>query len=136
MWLRILIFWAGTILDAILNAPSSWHDSCVALPVYEWLLHNTPEGSYLVADTAFPHGTSHVSGKIKAPLKQGNHLSSSLLLRTEWLTFDQQLLLYRQTAEWGMHALQGAFGQLRVPLNVDADRQFLLLRVVVWAHNL
>ena len=30
----------------------------------------------------------------------------------------------------------GAFGQLRVPLDVDADRHLLLLRVVVWAHNL
>ena len=132
----MLIFWAGTILDAILNAPGSWHDSRVALPVYERLLHNTPEGSYLVADTAFPCGTSRVSGKIKAPLKQGDHLSSNLLLRTEQLAFDRQLLSYRQTAEWGMRALQGAFGRLRVPLDVDADHRFLLLRVIVWAHNL
>ena len=110
VWLSIFIFWAGTILDAILNAPGSWNDSCVALPVYERLLHNTPEGSYLVADTAFPHGTSHVSGKIKAPLKQGDHLSSNLFLRTEQLAFDQQLQSYQQTAKWGMHALQGAFG--------------------------
>jgi len=90
----MLIFWAGTILDAILNAPGSWHDSRVALPVYEQLLHNTPEGSYLVADMAFPWGTSHVSGKIKTPLKQGDHLSSNLLLRTEQLAFDWQLLSY------------------------------------------
>jgi len=43
VWLDILIFWEGVILDAILNAPGSWHDSCVALPVYEQLLHNTPK---------------------------------------------------------------------------------------------
>ena len=94
VWLSIPIFWAGTILDAILNAPGSWHDSHVALPVYEQLLHNTPEGSYLVSDTAFPQGTSCVSGKIKAPLKQGDHLSSNLLLRTERLPFDWQLVSY------------------------------------------
>ena len=34
VWLSILIFGAGTILDAILNSPCSWHDSYVALPVY------------------------------------------------------------------------------------------------------
>jgi len=66
----------------------------MALPVYEQLLNNTPEGSYLVSDMAFPWGTSHVSGKIKAPLKQGNHLYSNLLLRSEQLAFDQQLLSY------------------------------------------
>ena len=44
---------AGTILEAILNAPGSWHDLWVALPVYERPINNTPEGFYLVADTAF-----------------------------------------------------------------------------------
>jgi len=136
VWLDILIFWEGVILDAILNAPGIWNDSHLALPVYEQLLHNTPEGSYLVSDMAFPWGTSHVSGKIKAPLKQGNHLSSNLLLRSEQLAFDQQLLSYRQTAKWGMHALRGAFGWLRVPLDVVGACHFLLLRVVVQAHNL
>jgi len=35
-----------------------------------------------------------------------------------------------------MRALQGAFGRLRVPLDVDAVHFFLLLRVVVQDHDL
>ena len=35
-----------------------------------------------------------------------------------------------------MHALWGAFGQLRVPLDVNAEQQLLLLRVIAQAHNL
>ena len=61
--------WTGTILDAIINAPGSWHDSRVALPVYAHLRRDTPDGPYLVADTAFPRG-SRLSGKIMAPLNK------------------------------------------------------------------
>ena len=127
--------WTGTILDAIINAPGSWHDSRVALPVYAHLRRDTPDGPYLVADTAFPRG-SRLSGKIMAPLKQGDHLPSNPLRRMERLAFDRQLLSYRQTAEWGMRALQGAFGRLRVPLDVDPGCCFLLLKVIARAHNL
>ena len=81
----------------------------MALPVYARLRRDTPDGSYLVANTAFPRG-SRLSGKIMAPLKQGDRLPSNPLRRMERLAFDRQLLSYRQTAEWGMRALQGAFG--------------------------
>src|SRR5882672_1139809 len=123
-------------MEAVLNAPGSWHDSHVARPVYEQLVNRTPDGSYLVADTAFPRGTARVDKKLKAPLKQGDILPRSLLHCTEHLALDCQLLSYRQTAEWGMRALQGGFGHLRVPLTVDADSRLLLLHVVTRAYNL
>jgi len=41
-----------------------------------------------------------------------------------------------KTAEWGMRALQGGFGHLRVPLTVDVDALLLLLYVVTHAYNL
>ena len=71
-----------------------------------------------------------------APLKQGDCLPSNPLRWMERLAFDRQLLSYCQTAEWGMRALQGAFGQLRVPLDVDPGCRFLLLKVIAQAHNL
>jgi hypothetical protein len=38
--------------------------------------------------------------------------------------------------EWGMHGLQGAFGRLHLPLNVDdAERQGNLLEICVRLHN-
>ncbi|KAG7441800.1 uncharacterized protein BT62DRAFT_982658 [Guyanagaster necrorhizus] len=37
----------GEIIACKLNAPGSWHDSCVAKPIYEKLRTQTPEGFYL-----------------------------------------------------------------------------------------
>jgi len=39
------------------------------------------------------------------------------------LTVNRQLLSYRQTAEWGMHTMQGSFGRLRVPLNINSENR-------------
>jgi DDE superfamily endonuclease len=127
---------AGTILEAVLNAPGSWHDSRIARPVYGQLIHNTLDGYFLVADTAFPRGSTQVGHKIKAPLKSGDKLPRGLLARTERLALDRQLLSYRQTAEWGMRVLQGGFGRLHVPLHVDPAQHMKLLRVITRAFNL
>ena len=108
----------------------------MAHPVYDQLVDHTPDGFYLVTDTAFLRGTAHVDKKLNAPLKQGNVLPRSLLHRTEHLALDCQLLSYWQTAEWGMRALQGGFGHLRAPLTVDADARLILLHVVTCAYNL
>jgi hypothetical protein len=34
------------------------------------------------------------------------------------LAYNRQLVSYRQTAEWGMRTIRGAFGRLRVPLPI------------------
>src|SRR5215472_15485174 len=54
----------GVIIGAHVNAPGSWHDSRVAQPIYRQLREQTPEGYYLVADTAFPRGTADIQGRI------------------------------------------------------------------------
>jgi hypothetical protein len=41
---------AGLIIAARTNAPGSWHDSRVALPIYDSLRKNTPPGYYLIAE--------------------------------------------------------------------------------------
>jgi hypothetical protein len=43
----------GVIIAANFNAPGSWHDSRVAQPIYDKLQNDTPDGFYLVANTAF-----------------------------------------------------------------------------------
>ncbi|KZV61810.1 hypothetical protein PENSPDRAFT_592328, partial [Peniophora sp. CONT] len=46
------------------------------------------------------------------------------------------LLSYRQTAEWGMCALQGSFGRLRVPLEIEnSERRGDLLETCLRLHN-
>ena len=55
----------------------------------------------------------------------------------EKLAFDRQLLSYRQTAEWGMRALQGSFGRLRIPLEIgNQEGCGDMLEICVRLHNL
>lgn len=110
---------SGEIIACKLNAPGSWHDSRVAKQIYEKLRTQTPDGFYLVANTAFPRGTDQIAGRIRAPVKDGTRLPADNQERQQLMAFDRQLLSYRQTAEWGNRGLQGSFGQLRVPLPVQ-----------------
>jgi hypothetical protein len=71
-----------------------------------------PDGFYLVADTAFLCGAQTIEGKIWVPIKSGQQMRGTIDKIQEHLAFDRELLLYWQTAEWGMCGLQGSFGQL------------------------
>lgn len=91
----------------------------MARGIYEKLRSETPEGYYLVADTAFPRGSDQIQGRIRAPMKQGQRLPADPQERSRVEQFDKQLLSFRQSAEWGMRSLQGSFGRLRVPLEIN-----------------
>jgi hypothetical protein len=109
----------------------------VALPIYKKLRTRTPDGFYLVADTAFPRGSAQIEGKIRAPIKTGQAVRGTTAQIEEKLAFDRELLSYRQTAEWGMRSLQGSFGRLRLPLDIgDQDARGNLLEICVCLHNL
>ncbi len=112
-------FCLGVAKSCILNAPGSWHNAKIACSIYQKLQNNTPEGYYLVSDTAFPRGTRSIAGRIQAPLKSGQRLPQDPIEREKLLSYDHKLLSYRQTAKWGMRQLQGGFGCLRMPLDVN-----------------
>lgn len=120
-----------------MNAPGSWHDSRLAHQIYASLRDHTPPTYYIVADTAFPRGTNDIHGRICAPLKQGQRLQGSVAEIDERMAFNRELLSYRQTAEWGMRGLQGAFGRLRVPLEIaNKEARGDLIEICVRLHNL
>jgi hypothetical protein len=121
----------------VLNAPGSWHDSKVSRKIYQQLEDETPGDYYLVADSAFPRAPNAIKDRIRRPLKSGERLPSDPTEETSTLAFNRALLSYRQTAEWGMRALQGAFARLRVPLDVnDSRRRLRLLELCVRLHNI
>lgn len=107
------------IITCKLNSPGSWHDARVAHPIFEKLRIDTPDGYYLVTDTAFPRGSSQIEGRIRAPMKSGERLPNNSEARKRIEKFDRQLLSFRQSAEWGMRQLQGSFGRLRMPLEIN-----------------
>ncbi len=118
------LLFTGTVIACRLNAPGSWHDSRVAQTVYEKLRSRTPNGFYLVADTAFPRGSAALrrGGFIRAPMKAGEVLHMTEEAMRTAVQFDNQLLSCRQAAEWGMRTIQGSFGRLRMPLPIDDTR--------------
>ena len=133
---RSLIRSLGEIIYACLNAPGSWHDSRVARPLYDMLAETLPEGYYFVSDTAFPQGSGRCPGKIRAPLHAGSSLPNDPEELSQVIAFNRQLVSYRQSVEWGMWALQGAFGRLRVPLPIgDICFRQDLLEICVRLHN-
>ena len=82
------------IIAANINAPGSWHDSHVTQPIYHKLEKDTPDGFYVVADTAFPHGTQSIAGQIQAPVKTGQHMQGTAEKIEEQFAFDRELLSY------------------------------------------
>ena len=73
----------------------------------------------MVSDMAFPQGAGRCPGKICAPLPAGSNLPANLDELAHVLAFNRQLLSFRQSVEWGMRSLQGAFNRLRVPLPIE-----------------
>jgi hypothetical protein len=53
------------------------------------------------------------------------------------MLYNRELLSYRQTAEWGMRALQGTFGRLRIPLEINhSSHRQQLIEICIRLHNL
>lgn len=128
---------AGEIIACRTNCPGSWHDSRVAEGIYEKLEHETPDGYSLVADTAFPTGHDRVAGRIQVPLRAFEDLPLNRPQRKDMFRLSRSILSYRQTVEWGMRELQGSFGRLRIPLEIDdMEKRGDLLESCFRLHNL
>jgi len=129
----------GTIIFAAINAPGSWHDARIAQPLYEKLRDRTPEGYYLVSDTAFPRTAESIDDRIHAPLKEDERqqrIPAEGPERRRMLKEESELLSLRQAAEWGMREIQGSFGRLRIPLPIgDAALRYRLLKLVIRMHQ-
>lgn len=127
----------GEIVHATLNAPGSWHDARVARPLFEVLSQQLPPGRYMAADSAFPQGAGRCPGKIRAPLTANSVLPEDQEGLARITAFNRDLVSFRQSAEWGMRSLRGAFGRLRVPLPIgDMEFRQDVLEICVRLHNL
>ena len=61
----------------------------------------------------------------------------NLTQRKRLINLSRSILLYRQTAEWGMRELQGSFGRLRIPLGIeDMEKRADLIETCFRLHNL
>lgn len=126
----------GRIIFAVLNAPGSYHDAKIAQPLYDKLLNRTPEGSFILSDTAFPRLAPWMKNKIRAPIKDGDRLPDDPMERLQMKRMSEHVTSARQAAEWGMRSLQGSFGRLKVPLPINDHRwRRNILEVCSMLHN-
>ena len=109
----------------------------MASRIYNQLELETPPGFRIVADSAFPTGGNRLAGKILVALRHGQVLPLDDDERKDVLSHSRAILSYRQTAEWGMREIQGSFGRLRLPLDINNQELRLhLLETCFRLHNL
>ncbi|KAK0523856.1 hypothetical protein OC842_006010 [Tilletia horrida] len=85
----------------------------------------------LLADSAFPYH-KHPAGRILSRPKDdiaAKEKNGNVVLRWE------AIVRQRQAAEWGMRALQGAFGRLDLRLPTHKAKRSLILAVIFSLHN-
>jgi hypothetical protein len=78
-----------------------------------------------------------MTGKIKTPLKERAALGEDPVRAAEQLAYSNAITSARQPAEWGMRALQGAYGRLQMPLDINNPvGRRVLLDTCFRLHNL
>ncbi len=114
---------SGLIVACTVNAPGSWHDSTVAenggLYSYLKAVHDATGGK-CVADSAF--SIKRCLFIIKSGKKKMGETAA-------WATLRRQATKLRQSAEWGMRALQGSFPRVKdrfIFNHYPRDRQLFL----------
>jgi hypothetical protein len=122
---------SGIIVACTLNAPGSWHDSFIAQNggLYDVLraVFNTTGGKGVV-DSAF--------SKKFCPflIKSGNRKPGESALET---TIRRQATSFRQSAEWGMRAIEGSFPRLKdkLLLSDTIEDRNVFLHAITMLHN-
>ncbi|KAG2076065.1 hypothetical protein BDR04DRAFT_1149775 [Suillus decipiens] len=107
----------GVVIATRINAPGSWHNSRLTSILNFNSTHLLTTTLLLILPSLILHG--------------------SAAEMVEQMVFNRKLLSYCQTAEWSMQAIQGAFGRLRLPLNItNEEAHSNLIEVCLWLHNL
>lgn len=121
----------GTIPIAYFNAPGSFHDSKVARigGVYDKLRAvYDANGGKCTADSAFCGGENY-NFIIKSSANPLNAEGATRVERERAASIQMQATSMRQSAEWGMHAVQSSFPRLkdRISYEERGERKLLLL---------
>ncbi|KAE8244417.1 hypothetical protein A4X13_0g6610 [Tilletia indica] len=131
---QVLVFLPnGEIAWASFNYPGSWHDAKISAGLYTLLNdpQRTPASYAILADSAFPYNkelAGRILSKPKDAIADKEKDGSKHLM---W----EAIIRQRQAAEWGMRALQGAFGRLDLRLSTHKVKRALLLSVIFRLHN-
>jgi len=127
---------SGKIVLASINCPGSWHDSSTACDLLAFLRDNL-NGYKICADKRFPL-SKHFEDKLVGPLTT-KQISNLQRLSTSERNAKERLhnayTSLRQSAEWGMRALQGTFCRLKTRLCSNKNKRKLVIRSIILLHN-
>lgn len=110
----------GCILWVRHNAPGSWNDSETSATLMEKLLDEsiTDQDLGIVSDTAFVC-SNQMANRVVSPLKEEEIERFPPAQRAAAATISSAITSLRQSAEWGMGAVEKPFRRLQVPLPLD-----------------
>ncbi len=126
----------GCVLWCTLNWPGSWSDAALARQLYDILLQ-LPEGFCIAADSAFTR--ADMASRIIRPLKSDElaRYANSVSVKQFVAAVKRHRLALsiRQSAEWGMGALQQVCGRLQHRLSAQSSVRRQLLELCVHYYN-
>lgn len=96
------------------------------------LSHRCPDKYKLLADSAFPCKREFAKKILSVPKANAVGVNRGDL---ETQKKHAVITKHRQAAEWGMRALQGAFGRTRMKLSSNKAERRQLLKVICYLHN-
>ena len=91
----------------------------------------TPPGYAILGDSAFINDARITKGKIiRSPkANETQNIPESTELYAVDLILQRVMPSERQSAEWGIRALKGPFGRLKVALPADAEKRARIIRI-------
>lgn len=139
----ILFVWnfRGELIHAAINFPGSWHDTELAAvsELYHPKLSDeyTRPGMAVLADSAFVITSRVTNGKIIRPRKSNEvqDIPKSTYLAAVDTILQAAIPSEKQSAEWGVRVVKGAFPRLNVQLSVDVGKRRRVISICCHMFN-
>ena len=125
----------GKILFAAINFPGSWHDSAVSFDLIRTVLDAVGDEDFaFCVDQGFPR-SGLLQDKFVGPYSKKFLKKLDAVVRELLLERIHRYISLRQSAEWGMRALQGTFTRLKSRLTSNNRMRKLIIETVILLSN-
>lgn len=127
----------GELFEACVNWPGSWHDSrvCRDAGVYDRMFVKC-RGFRIICDSAFPTSKQFSEFILRCPKKNERESVDKENWTQQQRDVYSALSSARQSAEWGVGALQQSFPRLILRHSLDTVKRFDHLMTIVYLYQL
>lgn len=125
----------GKVLFAATNYPGSWHDSAVSFDLIQTVLDTIGDEDFaFCVDQGFPR-SGILQDRFVGPYSKKFLRKLDPIVRQLLLVRIHRYVSLRQSAEWGMRALQGTFTRLKSRLTANNRMRRLIIETIVLLSN-